>query len=82
MTIRRRLLLAAALGLFAMPLAGCSNSVKLSSARMCSATGGTYTANVCSQRTGKQTTAVQMCQAHGGVYDSVLDMCEIPGSSK
>jgi len=22
---------------------------------------------------------MQMCQAHGGVYDSVLDMCEMPG---
>jgi hypothetical protein len=82
MTTRQRLLRGAALGILAIPLGACSNSVKLSSARMCSATGGTYTANVCSRGTGKQATSVQMCQGHGGVYDSVLDMCEIPGSSK
>jgi len=81
MTASKRVLLTGALGL-AIPLAACSNSVILTSARMCSATGGTYTANVCSQGSGKQVTAVQMCQGHGGVYDSVLDMCEIPGSSK
>jgi len=49
---------------------------------MCSAAGGTYTANVCSQGTTRRTTAVQMCQAHGGIYDPVADMCEIPGSNK
>jgi hypothetical protein len=48
---------------------------------MCSAAGGTYVANVCSQGT-RRTTAVQMCQAHGGVYDPVADMCEIPRSSR
>jgi hypothetical protein len=81
MTASKRVLLTGALGL-AIPLAACSNSVTLTSARMCSATGGTYTANVCSQGSGEQATAVQMCQGDGGVYDSVLDMCEIPGSSK
>jgi len=81
MTASKRVLVIGTLGL-AIPLAACSNSVMLTSARMCSATGGTYTANVCSQGTGKQATAVQMCQGHGGVYDSVLDMCQIPSSSK
>ena len=81
MTARPRLLRCAALGLLAIPLGACASSVKLSSARMCSAAGGTYTANVCSQGT-TQTTAVQMCQAHGGVYDPVADMCEIADSSK
>ncbi len=80
MTARQRLLRSAALGLLAIPLGACASAVKLSSARMCSAAGGTYTANVCSQGTGR-TTAVQMCQAHGGVYGPVADMCEIPGSS-
>ena len=82
MTARQRLLRSAALALLAIPLGACSRSVTVSSARMCSAAGGTYVANVCSQGTGKQVTAVQMCQGHGGVYDSVLDMCQIPSSSK
>jgi len=82
MTARQHLLRTAALGLLALPLGACSSSVKLSSARMCSAAGGTYTANVCSQGTTRRTTAVQMCQAHGGIYDPVADMCEIPGSNK
>ena len=82
MTTRQRLLLGAFLGLLMIPFGGCSNSVKLSSPRMCSATGGTYIANVCSQGTGKQATSVQLCQGHGGVYDPVLDICEVPGSSK
>ena len=81
MTASKRILVTGAFGL-AIPLAACSNSVMLTSARMCSATGGTYTANVCSHATGKQATAVQMCQGHDGVYDSVLDMCQIPSSSK
>jgi len=81
MTARQRLLRRAALGLLAIPLGACASSVKLSTARMCSAAGGTYTANVCSQGT-TQTTAVQMCQAHGGVYDPVADTCEIADSSK
>ena len=65
----------------ALLLGACASSVKLSSERMCTAAGGTYTANVCNAGTN-QRTGVQMCQAHGGVYDSVLDMCEIAGSSK
>ena len=81
MTASKRVLVTGALGLV-MSLAACSNSVMLTSARMCSATGGTYTANVCSQGTGRQTTAVQMCLGHGGVYDPVLDMCQIQSSSK
>ena len=81
MTARQRLLRSAALGLLAIPLSSCASSVTLSSARMCSAAGGTYIANVCSQGT-RRTTAVQMCQAHGGVYDPVADMCEIPRSSR
>jgi hypothetical protein len=81
MTARQRLLRSAALALLAIPLGACSRSVTLSSARMCSAAGGTYIASVCSQGT-RRTTAVQMCQAHGGVYDPVADMCEIPRSSR
>jgi len=70
---------AALLGLL---LGACANSVKLSSQKMCTAAGGAYTANMCNAGTPNQRTGVQMCQAHGGIYDSVLDMCEIPGSSK
>ena len=72
---------AAAGGVLGLLLGGCASSVKLSSEKMCTAAGGTYMAGVCNAGTN-QRTGVQMCQAHGGVFDSVLDMCEIPGSSK
>ena len=49
---------------------------------MCEAAGGTYTANTCNSGTPNAKTAAQMCRAHGGVYISDLDMCEIAGSSK
>jgi hypothetical protein len=62
-----------------VPLAACSSSVKLSSAKMCTAAGGIYSAGACNAGTPNQKTAKQMCDAHGGVYDSVLDMCEMPG---
>jgi hypothetical protein len=65
--------------LLAVPLAACSSSVRLSSAKMCTAAGGTYSGGTCNPGTPNQKTAMQMCQSHGGVYDSVLDMCEMPG---
>jgi hypothetical protein len=64
-----------------LPLAACSNCVKLSSARMCTAAGGTYTAGTCNSGAAQKTGA-EMCQGHGGVYDPVLDMCEMAGSGK
>jgi predicted dehydrogenase len=44
------------------------------------AAGGTYSGNTCDPgKPGNQKTAKQMCDAHNGVYDSVLDMCEMQG---
>ena len=74
----------AVVGAMVLPalLGACASSVKLSSEKMCTAAGGTYTAGMCNSGAPNQRTSAQMCQAHGGIYDSVLDMCEIPGSSK
>jgi len=82
MRSRTALVSSGATVLVGLLLGACASSVKLSSAKMCNAAGGTYTANVCNSGAPNQRTAVQMCQTHGGIYDSVLDMCEIPGSSK
>jgi hypothetical protein len=49
---------------------------------MCTAAGGTYTANVCNSGAPNQKTGAEICQAHGGSYDPALDMCEMPGSGK
>ena len=82
MRSRTALVSSAAAVLVGLLLGACASSVKLSSEKMCTAAGGTYSANMCNSGTANQRTAVQMCQTHGGIYDSVLDMCEIPGSSK
>jgi hypothetical protein len=72
-------ILTAMVAFMAVPLAACSSSVKLDSAKMCTAAGGTYSAGVCNPGTSNQRTAKQMCDAHGGVYNIALDMCEIQG---
>jgi hypothetical protein len=69
----------AVVALVTLPVAACSSSVKLSSAKMCTAAGGTYSAGACNSGTPNQKSAKQICDAHGGVYDPVLDMCEISG---
>ena len=79
---RKNHLVAGTMILLALPLAACSNSVRLSSAKMCTAAGGTYTANVCNSGAPNQRTGAEICQAHGGSYDPALDMCEITGSGK
>ena len=47
---------------------------------MCQAAGGTYSGNTCNPGTPNAKTATQMCQAHGGVYITALDVCEIEGT--
>ena len=79
---RKMLLTTAMVALLALPLAACSTSYKLKAENMCKAAGGTYSGNTCNPGTPNQKTAKQMCDAHGGVYDSVLDMCEIVGAGK
>ncbi|HTY76585.1 MAG TPA: hypothetical protein VMI34_02100 [Candidatus Bathyarchaeia archaeon] len=72
--------LIAMVALLALPLAACSSTAKIRSSRLCTAAGGTYANGTCDPgKPGSQKTAKQMCDAHGGIYDSVLDMCEMPG---
>ena len=76
---RKMLMTTAMVALLALPLAACSGTIKKSSSSLCTAAGGTYSGNTCNPGTPNQKTAKQMCDAHGGVYDSVLDFCEMPG---
>jgi hypothetical protein len=76
---RKMLMKTAMVALLVLPLAACSSSVKIKSERLCTAAGGTYSGNTCNPGTPNTKTAAQMCQAHGGVYDNVLDQCEIEG---
>ena len=76
---RKMLMTTAMVALLALPLASCSSSYRLKSARMCAAAGGTYSGNTCNPGTPNAKSATQMCQAHGGVYTAALDMCEMEG---
>ena len=76
---RKMLMTTAMVALLALPLASCSSTMRLKSAKMCAAAGGTYSGNTCNPGTPNAKTATQMCQAHGGVYITDLDMCEMPG---
>ena len=76
---RKMLVTTAMVALLALPLAACSSSMRLKSARMCEAAGGKYSANTCNPGTPNAKSATQMCMAHGGVYITDLDMCEMPG---
>jgi len=79
MVSRKMLTNTAMVALLALPLAACSTSVRLKSEKMCTASGGTYSGNTCNPGTPNQKGAKAMCDSHGGVYDSVLDMCDMPG---
>jgi len=79
MGLRKMLITTAMAALLAMPIAACSSSMKLKSERLCTAAGGTYAGNTCNPGMPNSKTAQQMCSAHGGVYITDLDMCEIPG---
>jgi len=76
---RKMLMTTAMVALLALPLAACSSSMRLKSARMCQAAGGTYSGNTCNPGTPNAKSATQMCMAHGGVYIGALDMCEMEG---
>ena len=79
MCSRKMLMTIAMVALLALPLAACSSSIRLKSAKMCQATGGTYSGNTCNPGTPNAKSATQMCMAHGGVYIVALDMCEMEG---
>lgn len=76
---RKMLMNTAMVALLVLPLAACSSSIRVKSDKLCTAAGGTYSGNTCNPGTPNQKGAKVMCDSHGGVYDSVLDMCEMPG---
>jgi hypothetical protein len=62
----------------ALPLSACAGKVRMSSAKMCRANGGTYNASAqtCSY-TQSTMSAKQSCEMHGGYYDPAAQMCEV-----
>jgi hypothetical protein len=62
----------------ALTATGCAGKLRLNSAQMCQAHGGTYNASTktCTYQPSTRT-AKQTCEAHGGYYEPTLDVCEI-----
>ena len=62
----------------ALPLSACAGKVRMSSATMCQAHGGTYNASAqtCSY-TQSTRSAKQNCEMQGGYYDQAAQMCEV-----
>jgi hypothetical protein len=56
---------------------GCASKVRMSSAKMCQAHGGTYNASTqsCSY-TASTRTAKQVCEEQTGYYDVAAQICE------
>ena len=65
-----------------IPLAGCSGKMKLSAEKMCASAGGKYSmaTQTCDAPAQNARKGADMCQAHGGVYDPVLQLCEMEGT--
>ena len=61
----------------ALGASGCAGKVRLTSAKMCTAHGGTYAAatKTCSYAASTKS-AQATCEAHGGYYDTAADVCE------
>jgi hypothetical protein len=60
-------------------LVGCAGKVRLSSAKLCQAHGGTYNASAktCATPAASTTTAQQACERMNGYYDKFADHCEV-----
>ena len=60
-----------------LAMAGCAGKVRLSSAKMCQAHGGTYntTTQTCSQGPAARN-AKQICEEQGGYYEPAMQICE------
>ena len=77
---RKMLMTTAMVALLALPLAACSSHRQDQILQAVHRRGRHVLGqHVATRARRDQKTAMQMCQAHGGVYDSVLDMCEMPG---
>ena len=61
-----------------LAVTGCAGKVRVASAKMCQAHGGTYNASTktCSYQASTRT-AKQACEAQGGFYDIGADFCEL-----
>jgi len=51
---------------------------KLSTKKLCEASGGTYNGKTCTP--GQSRSAESICEAHGGIYMTGEDYCDIPYS--
>ena len=62
----------------ALAVTGCAGKVRVASAKMCQAHGGTYnaTSKSCAYAASSRS-AQQTCQAQGGYYEPVADICEM-----
>jgi hypothetical protein len=62
----------------ALTATGCAGKLRLNSAQMCQAHGGTYntSAKTCTYQPSTRS-AKETYEAHGGSYESTLDVCEI-----
>ena len=78
MVHRGHLILAVSLAV-PLVLAGCGGKVRISSAKLCQAHGGTYnvSAKTCAPPPDSTTSAKQACDRMGGYYDSFADHCEV-----
>ncbi len=65
-----------------IPLAGCGGKMKLSAEKMCAGAGGKYnmSTQTCDAPAQNARKAAEICAAHAGVYDSVLQVCEFEGT--
>ena len=66
----------ALVSMLVLPLAACAGNMKMSSKALCENSGGTYSGTTCNPGTPKNAAAI--CQAHGGVYLTGEDFCNIP----
>ncbi len=56
--------------------AGCASSVRITSQKLCQASGGTYANGTCTPGT-KSMKAKELCEANGGLYFAGDDTCEL-----
>src|SRR5262249_33730974 len=76
MSDRGRFVLVTALTV-SLAMAGCAGKVRMSSAKMCQAHGGTYNASTRSCTYPASTrTAKQICEEQTGYFDEAAQICE------
>lgn len=62
----------------ALTVTGCAGKVRMASSKTCAAHGGSYNAaSKACVTTANTKSAAQICQAQGGYYEPVADICEL-----